>query len=538
MNGNSQSFVTATSSSGVVTITSKNGGNDSNYSLSTSETYDTYNFTHGSFTATPSGASLTGGNSSPPPNGLNETYTYDPFGNLTQSGTFPFSQSFTSLNQMASGFSYDANGNQNTDTMGHQLSFDANGMLSSWANGAETYVYSALGNRAEVNDGSTKTDYVYFNGVPIASVTNGSYTNDLIYADGEIIAEVGSSQSASPVYRAVDFIESFGGDVPNSGALINSVDYAPYGQLFAGSQADPFGFTGLLWDSNPGLWHAEAREYSPEQGRWQTPDSYDGSYNWYDPQSLNRYAYVSGRPTWETDPSGLDGGCGWYCYLPPIDIICIFGFCGGGGGPTYHGSFKPRPNANPWDDKYGVPYPGLPGAFEEAFGLPTMADIGCLPFCSADSPTSMVVYATGPIITPEELMFLVKVAPALASCTFTKKVSLAYLSTGLDAVGTIPAVSEGVRGVQLLTGVASTAVSLFGHFTNASLAGTGQGLAFAYSTLKNPEVISILKVGAENAVKEGIEAIPAIGNLVSAGATAVDLHDLYVAYKGCMTGRF
>ena len=48
-----------------------------------------------------------------------------------------------------------------------------------------------------------------------------------------------------------------------------------------------------------------ARRYSPN-GRFSQPDPYGGSYNFSDPQSLNRYGYVGNDPVNRKDPSGLD----------------------------------------------------------------------------------------------------------------------------------------------------------------------------------------------------------------------------------------
>jgi len=323
--------------------------------------------------------------------GANEGYSYDPFGNLTQSGNFGFSQSFNAFNQI-SGYSYDANGNQNTDMWGHALVYDPNGMLSSVAGGQETYTYEAQGNRAEVN-GATKTDYVYFNGVPIAMLNGGFYT-DLIYAGNTPVAAYVDANTSSgyPMYQITDQEGTLVGEGPNG--MINWVNYMPYGQTLSGSTTSPYSFDGLQnsytfaglgWDPTTSMWHAMARQFSPQQGRWMSPDPYAGSYDWTDPQSLNRYAYVGGRPMYAIDQSGLDDGCGWVCDIPPIDILCLI-FCdlgGGGGRPTLHGSLKPRPSANPWDDKFGVPYPGLTGGFEEAAGLPTLGDVDCDPFCGA-----------------------------------------------------------------------------------------------------------------------------------------------------------
>lgn len=41
------------------------------------------------------------------------------------------------------------------------------------------------------------------------------------------------------------------------------------------------------------------------QGRWMSPDPYNGSYDFSDPQSFNRYAYARNNPRSFIDPSGL-----------------------------------------------------------------------------------------------------------------------------------------------------------------------------------------------------------------------------------------
>ena len=52
------------------------------------------------------------------------------------------------------------------------------------------------------------------------------------------------------------------------------------------------------------LYPTPFRRYSSTQGRWLSPDPLAGSV--FNPQSLNRYAYVVNRPTSLVDPLGLD----------------------------------------------------------------------------------------------------------------------------------------------------------------------------------------------------------------------------------------
>jgi RHS repeat-associated protein len=85
-NGNSNSPVTATASNGTVFLTSKTTGAASDYPLSaTSMTKDPTDFGSPSFSASPSGSTLTGGYDSVPTlqSPTSTFYTYDALGNLT-----------------------------------------------------------------------------------------------------------------------------------------------------------------------------------------------------------------------------------------------------------------------------------------------------------------------------------------------------------------------------------------------------------------------------------------------------------------------
>jgi RHS repeat-associated protein len=73
----------------------------------------------------------------------------------------------------------------------------------------------------------------------------------------------------------------------------------------SGADQDNEHFAGLERDAESGTEHAQFRNYTSNQGRWLVPDQYMGSYDFTNPQSMNRYAYVLNNPASMVDPSGL-----------------------------------------------------------------------------------------------------------------------------------------------------------------------------------------------------------------------------------------
>jgi RHS repeat-associated protein len=85
-----------------------------------------------------------------------------------------------------------------------------------------------------------------------------------------------------------------------------------------GDDTDANHFATLDTDSESNTDHAQYRQYSSTEGRWMRPDPYSGSYDFSNPQSLNRYIYAANNPLSNIDPSGLDWcdsdeGGGWDC---------------------------------------------------------------------------------------------------------------------------------------------------------------------------------------------------------------------------------
>jgi RHS repeat-associated protein len=109
-------------------------------------------------------------------------------------------------------------------------------------------------------------------------------------------------------------------------------------------------FQGHKDDSESGLHYNLARYYDPKISRWAAADSVTTPV--YDPQSLNKYAYVRNDPVNLVDPDGNQYGAG-------------------GESPSYcdiYGAVDPHcwPFYNPW----GIPTDPTPFAASRAYGPP------------------------------------------------------------------------------------------------------------------------------------------------------------------------
>jgi RHS repeat-associated protein len=92
--------------------------------------------------------------------------------------------------------------------------------------------------------------------------------------------------------------------VNNAGEVTLSKSYDPYGSVISstGSGSSVYGYTGESQDAASGMVYLRSRYYNVADGRFQSRDTWGGSYN--SPQSLNRWSYVEGNPISYTDPSG------------------------------------------------------------------------------------------------------------------------------------------------------------------------------------------------------------------------------------------
>lgn len=273
-----------------------------------------------------------------------QTFGFDPFGNLSKSGSSSFLPTYTgtagtstlptnqyySIPGGASGVSnyYDANGDLTSD-LTHTYAWNADGNNVGVDGSAVTMIYDALDRMIEQTRGSGTKQILYGpQGTKVALMNGQTLVNAFVKLPGGASAVYNSSGLS--YYRHADHLGSSRLATTPSRTKYYDVAYAPYGEDYNGSGTQDLAFTGQSTDTVSGSWPSNLydflmREYRAGQGRWTSPDPAGlTAVDPTNPQSWNRYAYVANNPLALVDPFGLKP-------CPMIDTTSI-DHCGGGGG--------------------------------------------------------------------------------------------------------------------------------------------------------------------------------------------------------------
>jgi len=193
---------------------------------------------------------------------------------------------------------YDANGNLIEDedfiyiyNDGNQLSevrYSVNNSL------VEKYWYDADDQRVKKQNADGEFTY-YVN--KFYEVDNGNATS-YFFRDDERIAK---QTSEGMEWYLSDHLGSTTVLINETGLEVERTEYYPYGQVQSGG-LEKYGFTGQENDADTELMYYGTRYYSPEYRVFVQPDSMIPDP--YNPQYLNRYAYVLNNPVRYTDPTG------------------------------------------------------------------------------------------------------------------------------------------------------------------------------------------------------------------------------------------
>jgi RHS repeat-associated protein len=177
------------------------------------------------------------------------------------------------------------------------------------------YVYDVFNQRIHVQTASATNEYVYDpmgRRVSTWLSPNNYGSEGRIYWGGQQIAY--RSVDGTTYFDHQDMLGTERMRTTYSGGVGSTYTSLPWGDGYTatvnttGADQDNGHFAGLDRDAESGTEHAQFRNYASAQGRWLAPDSYMGSYNLSNPQSMNRYAYVLNNPLSLIDPTGLDCG--------------------------------------------------------------------------------------------------------------------------------------------------------------------------------------------------------------------------------------
>ena len=329
-----------------------------------------------------------------------QTFAFDAFGNIDKTATagISFLPTYTTnppTNRYASISgctpTYDANGNLTYDCT-HTYTWDAEGRPHT-IDGV-TLVYDALNRAVEQQRSTGNTQIVYGPGSMKLALFNGQ-----TLVKGFMPLPGGGTAVYTPgvlpaYYRHPDWLGS--SRLATTPTRTNYYDgaYAPYGENHGGTGTTDLNFTGQNQDTVSGIYDFLYREYSPNHGRWMSPDPAGlAAVDPANPQSWNRYAYVRNSPLNFVDPLGLnvrfwdyDGGGGGAGGVCPAEYsaeqcgmggggidIPIGGGGGGGGGASGGGTGGSAPSTTNTGSR-----PPLTG---ETLGIPNGLSMGSLNLC-------------------------------------------------------------------------------------------------------------------------------------------------------------
>jgi RHS repeat-associated protein len=181
--------------------------------------------------------------------------------------------------------------------------------------------YDSTNRRVKKTAGGITTHYVWEGSQVIAEYNGvtGALISEYVFAGSRMVAR---EQSAVLRYFLQDPL-STRLITDSTGNLVGREDHLPFGEDAAtgSGESEKHRFTSYERDNESGTDYAINRQYSPSTARFSRPDPFDASYDLSNPQSFNRYTYVTDDPTNMVDPLGLvkicnpslvNPGC-WVC---------------------------------------------------------------------------------------------------------------------------------------------------------------------------------------------------------------------------------
>ncbi len=250
--------------------------------------------------------------------GRGYTYEYDPVGNrlTTQSSseapmkfTYDWAGRLTSFD--GAPVEHDAAGNLtaiNVDGSTKTYSYNQSNQLVGALDGKVSYRYDGEGNLIWRKTGRAETSFLPDSLAeiwrPLMMEDNEGHRT-LVVWDGSTPLMI--IQDGKPEYLLHDHLGSVRLLVDDRGGMLQQFDYDAFGTLIVGSKGNIFAprFAGLFWDSDAGVYHTRARNYSPELSRFIQRDPKNRIPN-RDSESHSQYAYCANDPINYVDLNGQE----------------------------------------------------------------------------------------------------------------------------------------------------------------------------------------------------------------------------------------
>jgi RHS repeat-associated protein len=275
--------------------------------VDTPEPGKTANFTYDSLNRLISAG--TNGSTSFPKWGL--SFSYDRYGNRTAqtvtAGTGVPSNSVavdaTTNRITGTPYAYDANGNMTNDGL-NTLTYDGENRVTVSTNGSSSgaYTYDGGGLRVQKISGTTTTVYIFSASKVVAEYDNGAAptapSREYIYTGETLLARIDSTGTK---YFHQDHLSNRM-VTDSTSHIVEQMAHYPFGESWYNTSGDKLFFTSYERDSESGNDYAQARYYASRLGRFSSTDPLAGATT--NPQSLDRYAYVTNDPCNSEDPSG------------------------------------------------------------------------------------------------------------------------------------------------------------------------------------------------------------------------------------------
>ena len=184
------------------------------------------------------------------------------------------------------------------------LAFDGSTRLTGYTEGSVsvTYAYDGLGNLVKRCVHAVCKDIVVDDNEAFHSVVgeSGGGTNRTYLEGPTGLAATGGITAELPLAGSLGTVHGY---ASTAGAVVGRSERNAFGAERAGfGSGQNIGQHGELSGKEDGIAWLRARAYSPKEGRFLQRDSFEGFSE--RPASLNRYSFVEGNPTNNTDPSG------------------------------------------------------------------------------------------------------------------------------------------------------------------------------------------------------------------------------------------